>query len=299
MGDILSRAPFRRLSGRLFAAILSLGLLAGCQSSQLTAEGLMPASRPVSPIAFSQIERRGHSALVVDYATGRTLYEDQADELRYPASLTKMMTLYLLFEAVEQGQLSRDTLFTVSENAASKPPSKLGLKPGETIPVSLAMTALAVKSANDVATVVAENMAGSEEAFAAVMTRKARSLGMNHTQFANASGLPDPRQASSARDMAILSRVLLSRYPRDVRLFSTPSYEYKGRTYKSTNKLLGKVAGVDGMKTGYINDAGSHLVATVRRNGRRLIVVVMGGDSSRKRDAEVTELIERYAGAGA
>ncbi|MDY8110005.1 D-alanyl-D-alanine carboxypeptidase family protein [Fulvimarina sp. 2208YS6-2-32] len=298
MGRNKTSSFLNGLCGRVCAAFLAMALLAGCQSSQLTSEGLLPPSQPVAAMAFSQIERRGQSALVIDYATGQTLYEDQPDALRYPASLTKMMTLYLLFEAVRSGQLSLDTQLVVSENAASKPPSKLGLKPGETIPVSLAMTALAVRSANDVATVVAENLGGTEEAFANAMTRRAQGLGMNRTRFANASGLPDPAQASSARDMAILGRALYSRFPEYTNLFKLTSYEYNGRTYRATNKLLGTVRGVDGIKTGYINDAGSHLVATVERGGRRLIVVVLGGESARKRDAQVSALIERYAGAG-
>ncbi|RFC65187.1 D-alanyl-D-alanine carboxypeptidase [Fulvimarina endophytica] len=298
MARFTSAGRTHGLVARLCAVAMSMALLAGCQSSQLTAEGLLPPTEAHAPIAYSQIERRGHSALVVDYRTGRTLYEDEADALRYPASLTKMMTLYMIFEALRNGQISEDTPIQISENAASKPPSKLGAKPGQSIPVRLAMTALAVRSANDVATAVAENLGGSEAAFADAMTRKARSLGMNHTQFVNASGLPDPRQASSARDMAILGRALLSRFPERASLFQIQSYEYDGRTYRATNKLLGKVRGVDGIKTGYINDAGSHLVASVNRDGRRLIVVVLGGPSSRERDAEVSDLIERYVGAG-
>ncbi|MEE2951571.1 MAG: D-alanyl-D-alanine carboxypeptidase family protein [Pseudomonadota bacterium] len=288
----------RSLFRRPLALLAALVLLAGCQSTTLTADGLMQPSRPIAAAAFGEVERRGHSALVIDYQSGRTLFADQADELRYPASLTKLMTLYLVFEQLKSGRLSKDDQLLVSENAASKPPSKLGVEAGETIPVGLAIQALATKSANDVATIVAENLAGSEGAFAASMTAKARSLGMNRTRFANASGLPDPGQISTARDMAILARALMSRFPEYLPIFAVPSYEYRGKTYRATNKLLGKVVGVDGLKTGYINDAGSHLVATVKRGGRRLIVVVLGGKSGRERDEEVTALIERFAGPG-
>lgn len=277
-------------------ALLALSL-AACQSTELSSAGLLPYGgvRQVS-IDLGEAERRGASAFVMDYASGRTLYEDQADALRYPASLTKMMTLYLVFEAIEKGRLSMDTQLRVSPNAASKPPSKLGVVPGETIPVSLAVTALAVRSANDVATVVAENLGGSEAAFANAMTAKAISLGMSRTRFTTPSGLPDPRNVSTARDMATLGRALFSRFPQYHYLYKLSEYRYRGKTYSATNKLLGKVPGVDGIKTGYINDSGSNLTATATRRGKRVIVVVLGGQSARARDAQVTALIDRYLG---
>nr|WP_210348884.1 D-alanyl-D-alanine carboxypeptidase family protein [Aurantimonas marina] len=272
--------------------------LVACRSTELTTAGLLPFAAPQSVGAVTgEAEIRGQSTLVLDYASGRTLYEEAADGLRYPASLTKMMTLYLLFEAIGEGRLSLDSELRVSENAASKPPAKIGLEPGTTIRVRDAAQAIAVKSANDVATAIAENLGGSEAGFAAAMTAKARSLGMSRTQFANASGLPDPRQISTARDMSTLGRALLSRFPQYASLFSVTEFEYGGKRFKATNKLVGKVPGVDGLKTGYIRDAGFHLVATAKRGGRRIIVVVMGGEKGRDRDAKVTALIDQYLGA--
>ncbi|MEH6717734.1 MAG: D-alanyl-D-alanine carboxypeptidase family protein [Aurantimonas endophytica] len=278
-------------------AFLALSLVA-CRSTELTSAGLLPyASTSATDIALGEPEIRGVSTLVLDYQSGRTLYADAEDGLRYPASLTKMMTLYLLFETVASGKLSLGSELVVSENAAAQVPSKLGLKPGSTIRVADAAQALAVKSANDVATTIAENLGGSEPAFAAAMTAKARSLGMRHTRFVNASGLPDPRQVSTARDLATLARALLARFPAYAPMFSKTGFDYGGRHYTATNKLLGKVPGVDGLKTGYIRDSGFHLIATATRGGRRILVVVMGGRTGRERDAYVTELIDRYLGA--
>lgn len=273
--------------------------LAGCQSTP------EPAPEPVEPpppaIEFSPLsvllgtaEVRGHSVYVADMVTGKSLYEENAEALRFPASLTKMMTLFLLFEAVETGRLSLDDELPVSGVAASMPPSRLGLKTGSTIRVSDAAQAMAIKSANDVAVVVAEALGGSESAFAGQMTAKARELGMQRTRFVNASGLPDPLQVTTALDMAILGRALKTRYPRFAPYFRTEEFTYAGRRYEATNKLLGKVRGVDGIKTGYVRMSGFNLVASVNRRGRRLIVVVMGGRTGRERDREVTELIERY-----
>ncbi|HEX2017421.1 MAG TPA: D-alanyl-D-alanine carboxypeptidase family protein [Aurantimonas sp.] len=281
----------------VLAGLLAL-TLAACQSTELTSAGLLPYARTSAPdVVLGEPEIRGASTLVLDYRSGRTLYEDAADGLRYPASLTKMMTLYLLFETVESGKLSLGSELLVSENAAAQVPSKLGLKAGSTIRVVDAAQALAVKSANDVATTIAENLAGTEPAFAAAMTARARALGMRHTRFANASGLPDPRQISTARDMATMARALLTRFPAHAPMFSRTSFEYGGQRYNATNKLLGKVPGVDGLKTGYIRDSGFHLVATATRRGKRILVVVMGGRTGRERDAYVTELIDRHLGA--
>ncbi|MBP0617628.1 D-alanyl-D-alanine carboxypeptidase family protein [Jiella mangrovi] len=282
---LFSARPFRLLACLAFAATL-----AGCQTAELSPAGLGIATLSDA----SSAEVRGHSVLVMDYQSGRILEAENADALRYPASLTKMMTLYLLFEAVEAGKISLDTPLTVSATAAAEPPSKLGFKPGETITVRDAAQALATKSANDVAVVIAENLAGTEERFAAVMTARARQLGMRNTRFVNASGLPDPRQISTARDMAILARALISRNQRYMPMFRVTQFVFKGRTYRATNKLLGKVEGVDGLKTGYIRDSGFHLVATAMRNGRRIIVVVMGGRTGSERNAEVTALIDKY-----
>ncbi|MAU98860.1 MAG: penicillin-binding protein [Fulvimarina sp.] len=282
---IRSARPFR-----LLAAVLLAVTLAGCQTAELSPAGLGIATLSDQSVA----EIRGRSVLVMDYQSGRILEAENPDALRYPASLSKMMTLYLLFEAVDTGRISLDTELVVSAEAAAEPPSKLGFKPGETISVRDAAQALATKSANDVAVAVAENLGGTQENFAAVMTAKARSLGMRNTRFVNASGLPDTRQISTARDMAILARALISRNQRYMPMFRVTEFIFKGRTYRATNKLLGKVEGVDGLKTGYIRDSGFHLVATALRGGRRIIVVVMGGQTGAIRNAEATALIDKY-----
>lgn len=238
--------------------------------------------------------RRAPAAIVVDAATGTVLHEADADSLRYPASLTKMMTLYLLFDALSEGRVSLDTPLSISAKAVSQPPARIGLKEGGRLTVSQAVQALAVKSANDVAVAVAETLAGSEDAFAAQMTAKARSLGMRNTRFVNASGLPDPRQVTTARDMATLSRALKSRHAGRAGAFTARSFTYEGAVHRATNNLLGRVAGVDGIKTGYIRDSGYNLAASAHRGGRSVIAVVFGGESERARDRQVTDLIEQY-----
>lgn len=281
--------------GRAFLILLSL-TLAACQSGRPT-DALMlsgPSSGALGSSLFDVAEERGRSVLVVDAGTGSILYEDAAEAPRYPASLAKMMTLYLLFETVREGKLTLDSGLAVSQNAASRPPAKIGVRAGTAITVREAAQALAIRSANDVATVVAENISGSEEAFVDTMNARARALGMNRTRFANASGLPEPGAVTTARDMARLASALRVRFPQYAALFRTTEFEYGGQSYKATNKLLGKVPGVDGMKTGYTRASGFHLVSTVEWGGRRLIVVVMGGATGRERDAEVTALIERY-----
>lgn len=253
-----------------------------------------PVQLGALPFFPREAEEKAFSAVVVDVKANEVLHEEDGQGLRYPASLTKMMTLYLLFEELEAGRLSRNSLITASQNAAAMPPSKLGLKPGDQITVDLAIRALAVRSANDVSVAVAEQIAGSERAFVDRMNRKARELGMRRTVFNNPHGLPDPKQISTALDMAILARALQTQFPRHYGYFSLRSYEYGGRTFRATNKLLGEVAGVDGIKTGYIRASGYNLAASVRRNGRHLIVVVIGGKTGRERDARITELIETY-----
>ncbi|MDQ0315297.1 D-alanyl-D-alanine carboxypeptidase family protein [Amorphus orientalis] len=274
--------------------------LAACQSTrepEPAAVAVAPApviqSAPIS-VLLGTAEVRGHSVYVADMITGKALFEENAEALRFPASLTKMMTLFLLFEEVEAGRLALSDELPVSQEAASRPPSKLGLRAGSTIRVTDAAQAMAIKSANDVAVVVAEAISGSEQAFAQKMTARARELGMYRTRFVNASGLPDPMQVSTARDMAILGRALKTRFPRFAPYFRAEEFTYNGRRYEATNDLLGTVRGVDGIKTGYIRASGFHLAVSVRRGGRRLIVVVMGGKTGRERDREVTALIERY-----
>ncbi len=218
----------------------------------------------------------GFSAIVIDAKTGKTLDEESPDALRHPASLTKIMTLYLLFERIEQGKLTLKSRLNVSEFASERPPSKLGLKPGTTIAAEDAIKALVTRSANDVATVIAENLADDEEAFAALMTRKARALGMSNTVFKNASGLPDREQVTTARDMATLGRAVQDRFPALYRYFSTHSFVWRGRVIANHNRLLGRVQGVDGIKTGYTNASGFNLVSSATRGGKRLIAVVNG-----------------------
>lgn len=292
---------FLRASRHRSAIALSLALLlVGCQSVDLSRRDALGLVAPTRAPALDQIDPvaidRAPSAIVVDADSGKVLYADDADGLRHPASTTKLMTLFLLFEAMEAGRLTLDSDLVVSSFAASRAPSKLGLPPGSTIKVRDALYGLAVRSANDVASVVAENLGGSEEAFARRMTARAREIGMMRTNFANASGLPDERQISTARDLAILGSAIRQRFPAYAPLFATESFTFGGRTYTATNKLLGRVPGVDGMKTGFVNASGFNLVATARRNGRGVVVVVIGGETGRARDARVEQLIDAYLG---
>lgn len=235
-----------------------------------------------------------YAAIVVDANTGRVLHAANADSLRHPASITKIMTLYLLFEQIEAGKLRLDTPLPVSAHAAAQAPSKLGVRPGQTIEVEDAIKALVTKSANDVAVVIAEAIGGTEDEFARMMTRKARALGMTRTVYKNASGLPDDGQVTTARDQALLGRAIQDRFPRLYRYFSTLTFHYRGRAIRNHNRLLGNVPGVDGIKTGYIRASGFNLVASLRRDGRHLVAVVMGGPSSRSRDARMRELLETH-----
>ena len=234
-----------------------------------------------------------YAAIVIEEDSGRVLFARNADKLRYPASLTKIMTLYLLFEDISAGRLTLKSRIPVSKVAAGRSPSKLYLKPGQSISAEQAIYALVTKSANDVATAVAEKLAGTERAFAKRMTRKARALGMSRTTFRNASGLPHSKQRSTARDMARLAIALRRDFPQYFRYFSTKSFNWKGRKFGNHNKLLSKFDGTDGIKTGYINASGFNLVATVTRNNVRLIGVVFGGKTSRSRDAHMMDILER------
>jgi D-alanyl-D-alanine carboxypeptidase len=234
-----------------------------------------------------------YSALVIDTKSNQVIHADQADELRYPASLTKMMTLYMLFEALERGDVKMSTRMAVSRTAAAQPPSRLGLRRNETISVEQAIEALVTKSANDVAVVVAERLAGgSERAFADKMTTRARSIGMRSTTFRNASGLPNPLQVTTARDMAVLGEALRRDFPQYFNYFELQGMTWKARYNRNHNGLLGRVTGVDGIKTGYTRASGFNLVSSVERNGQRLIAVVMGGESAAARDNQMAHLIE-------
>lgn len=234
-----------------------------------------------------------YAGIVMDAKTGKVLYEDSADAPRYPASLTKMMTLYLVFEALENGSISKNSRVTFSRNAAAEPPTKLGVPAGKSITVEQAIYALVTKSANDTSTAVAEFLGGSESKFAAMMTAKARQLGMNSTTFKNAHGLPNSAQRTTARDMARLGIALREHYPQYYDYFSTRSFSFGGRRYGNHNNLLGRVNGVDGIKTGYIRASGFNLVSSVNTGGRNIVAVVMGGRTARSRDAHMIDLIKR------
>ncbi|MEF2550207.1 SPOR domain-containing protein [Aurantimonas sp. A2-1-M11] len=235
-----------------------------------------------------------YAGFVIDANNGQVLYNDRADEMRYPASLTKMMTLYMAFDALESGRISKHDKMPVSSYAAGRPPSKIGLKTGSTITVEEAMYSLVTKSANDAAVVLGEFLAGSESAFAARMTAKARQIGMPKTTFRNANGLPDSGQKTTARDMATLGIALREHFPSHYKIFSTRSYSFRGRRLGSHNRVLGRVKGTDGIKTGYINASGFNLVTSIKRDGKSLVAVVMGGRSGRSRDDHMVELLTRY-----
>ncbi|WP_306257491.1 D-alanyl-D-alanine carboxypeptidase family protein [Pararhizobium sp. IMCC21322] len=235
-----------------------------------------------------------YAGIVIDVKSGKTLYADNADNLRYPASLTKIMTLYMLFGELEAGRVSLNTRMKVSKRASGQAPSKLALKPGSTIRVKDAISALVTKSANDVAVVIAEHIGKTESKFAIKMTKAARDIGMKKTTFKNASGLPNGGQRTTARDMARLGMAIQDRYPTYYKYFSTRSFSYKGKKYRNHNRLLGTVKGVDGIKTGYIRASGFNLVTSVKRDGRHIVAVVMGGRTGRSRDAHMKNLIGRF-----
>jgi D-alanyl-D-alanine carboxypeptidase len=235
-----------------------------------------------------------YAAIVVDANNGGVLHAANADAPRHPASLTKIMTLYLLFERLESGKISLDTMMPVSEEAASQAPTKLGVKAGDSLKVEDAIKGLVTKSANDAAVVVAEALGGSVSEFCHMMTRKARALGMSHTTYVNPNGLPDDEQISTARDQALLGIAIQERFPKYYRYFSTPSFVFHGSAMRNHNHLLGQVEGVDGIKTGYTRDSGFNLVTSLRRGPRHLVAVVLGGRSASSRDARMRDLIDEH-----
>ena len=232
------------------------------------------------------------ASIVIDANSGNVLHSAKPDELRHPASLTKIMTLYLLFEQLDAGKLKLDSPLRVSEHAAGQSPTKLGLKPGSSITAEEAIKGMVTRSANDAAVVVAENVGGSEEQFAAMMTRKAHALGMSRTVYRNASGLPNDEQVTTARDQSTLGRAIQERFPRYYPYFQTRSFSFHGQSIGNHNRLLGRVEGVDGIKTGYTEASGYNLVTSVHRNGHYLIAVVLGGATAGSRDARMEQLIE-------
>ena len=231
------------------------------------------------------------SSIIVDGNSGTTLSADNPDASRHPASLTKIMTLYLLFERLDAGKMTLGTEMEVSAHASEQAPTKLGLRPGQSIRVEDAIKGLVTRSANDAAVVIAEAIAGDEGDFARQMTRKARALGMTRTVYRNASGLPDDNQVTTARDQSTLGRAIQDRFPRYYRYFSTVAFNYRGHSIRNHNRLLGNVEGVDGIKTGYTRASGFNLVTSMRRGNRHLVGVVMGGRSGGSRDATMRSLL--------
>ncbi len=268
--------------------------------------GLLALAAVLSPVAAAAHSRHHHhvvragltdpgkdAALIIDGETGKVLYARNADATRHPASLTKMMTLYLLFESMQKGQMTLSTPMKVSRHAAAQGPTKLYLKPGETIDVDDAIKAIVVRSANDVAVTIAEALGGTELQFADMMNAKAHQLGMSHTFYHNASGLPDPQQISTAQDLALLARHLAYDFPQYFHYFSTPAFTYRGTTYQTHDNLIGHYNGADGIKTGYTGASGFNLVSSVVRDRVHLIGVVMGGVTAHRRDDEMMELLDQ------
>ena len=272
----------QKLARRLFTALgIAVALVTGAAA---------PTLAQAQVLRVDTSEPR-YAAIVMDANTGEVLYQVRADNPRYPASISKVMTMYLTFEALAEGRLKLTDQIVVSPHAASMQPTKLGLRAGSHISVDDAMRSIATKSANDMAVALGERLGGTESNFAKLMTMRARELGMNNTQFVNASGLPDTRQISTAHDLAILSRAVMRDYPQYYSYFSIKSFTYHGETMRNHNHLLGQMPGVDGIKTGYIGAAGFNLAASAVRDGHRLIAVVLGGSSAAARDDNVEDLL--------
>ncbi|MGE3335446.1 MAG: serine hydrolase [Rhodospirillaceae bacterium] len=246
-----------------------------------------------SPKASASPVTGRYATIVMEAGTNRVLYATDPDELRHPASMTKMMTLLMLFEAMDRGEVTMDTRMKVSKFAATRPPTKLMVKARSTVRVEDAINALVILSANDIATVVAEHLGGTEGKFGQMMTARARELGMSNTVFRNASGLPDPRQVSTARDMATLSLALIDKFPQHYAVFSKDQFTFNGYTYRTHNRLLAAYEGADGLKTGFINTSGFNLSASAKRDGHRIVAVTFGGPTAAARDRHVADLLDR------
>ena len=268
--------------GALRSALVALALMSA-------PAGLLAAA-PAQATSLYDLPK--YAAILVDAKTGEVLYSRRPDAPRHPASITKVMTLYLLFEAIETGEISMRDRITFSARAAGQAPSKLPTRKGDVITVEDAIKALTVKSANDVAVAVAEKIGGTEGDFAEMMTEKARHLGMKNTRFVNASGLPNPNHTTTARDIAILSLATLQHFPQYYKYYSEPEFVYAHQVLKSHNRLLKNMPGADGIKTGYTAAAGFTLAASAQRDGKRLIAVVLGGPSTMARDQNVQALLE-------
>ncbi|HXW22013.1 MAG TPA: D-alanyl-D-alanine carboxypeptidase family protein, partial [Rhodomicrobium sp.] len=232
------------------------------------------------------------AAMAMDLYTGRVLYSRNPNEPRYPASITKVMTLYLLFDALRDGKLTMRTQLRVSEHAAEQSPTKLGLSPGDTISVADAIGAIVTKSANDMAVTVAESLAGSEEEFARRMTQKARTIGMLNTTFRNASGLPNSEQKTTAQDLIILGKNILADHPDRSKVFATKYFQYRGEIMRNHNTMLFSYEGMEGMKTGFTSAAGFNLLASAHRGDKRILAVVLGGESPGARNAAMRNILD-------
>jgi D-alanyl-D-alanine carboxypeptidase len=262
--------------------------------SRLSLAAMIGFGAITAPVSQAAADARVKAAIIVDANTNKVLYEQSADAPRSPASLTKIMTLYILFAYLRAGRLNLDTNLKVSKHAASQAPTKLGLKPGSTIPVRDAIKALVTKSANDAAAVIAENLGGTEENFARIMTQTAHNLGMKNTTFRNASGLPNDEQLTTARDMAILALRVMRDYPKYYEVFETRYFTYRGRQYRNHNRLLFDYKGTNGIKTGYTRASGFNLTASVERSDKHLVGVVLGGRTGALRDAAMRSLFDKH-----
>src|SRR5689334_12131314 len=280
----------RLLCGFTALALLLTGMVPALAARRHHAR---PAARATVRMPASPTDPEKDAALVVDGATGKVLYARNEMAERHPASLTKMMTLYLLFDALKAGKVTMQTQLPVSLHASVQKPTKLGLRPGQTIPVDLAIRSLVIRSANDAAVVIAEALGGTESHFAEMMTARARQLGMRQTNYHNASGLPDPLQISTASDLAILGRHLAYDYPQYFPYFSLPGFSYKGAFIPTHDNLIGRYDGADGIKTGYTGASGFNLVSSVTRGNTHLIAVVMGGRTAMRRDLEMVRLLDQ------
>ena len=270
---------------RLFL-VLGLAFTTALGTAAPAAQAQIPYFRNL--LAASQTK---YAAMVVDARSGEVLYAKHADSPRYPASITKVMTLYLTFEALASGKLRLEDRIVFSPHAAAQSPTKLGVRPGDSISVAEAIQAMTTLSANDAAVAMAEKLGGTESRFAALMTLRAQELGMQNTHFANANGLPDSRQLTTARDIAILSRAAMRDYPQYYGYFSQRSFVFRGRYINNHNHLLNSVPGVDGLKTGFTNASGYNIAISGVRENRRLIVVVMGGPTTASRDQNAEDLL--------
>jgi D-alanyl-D-alanine carboxypeptidase len=284
------RPALHRIAVLAVLAALSAGAI-GRVEARVARTHAVAARTPAVHVSYN---RPRYADIVIDDNSGQVLHDVNADEPRHPASLTKIMTLYLLFERLEAGALKLDTPLPVSAKAAIQPPTKLGLKPDQTVTVEDAIGGIVTRSANDAAVVVSEAIGGSEEEFTKLMTRKARALGMMNTTYVNASGLPDDAQITTARDQAILGRAIHDRFPGYYSYFSMLYYRYRGKDMHNHNGLLGKLEGVDGIKTGFTESSGYNLALSVRRGKKSVVAVVLGGTSNSERDERMRKLIEDY-----